>query len=108
VDLALFHQPDTYFEVPLLILKNVFASLPRLHDVSRHKINNRNIAVARICGMGGGCYDVYSGKTQGGFECSGVKKNVLLFKPGTGRDLAIIHTRSSHLPVHIEYHLILS
>lgn len=108
VEFALCHHSDTYFEVPLLILKNHFASLTRPHAVLRHEISNRNTAVALICGKGGGCYEVYSGKNQGRFGCSGVKKTFLLFKPGTRRDLATIQTRSSHLPVHTEYYLILS
>lgn len=65
MELALCHHSNIYFEVPLLIFKNVFASLPRLHVVSRHKFSNRNTAVARICEKGGGSYDVYSGKNQG-------------------------------------------
>jgi hypothetical protein len=108
VELALCHHSDTYFEVPLLILKNLFAFLPRLHAVSRHKISNRNIAVTRICEKGGGCCDVYSGEHQGRFGCSGVKKNFLSFNPCTRRDLATIQTRSSHLTVHIEYYFISS
>jgi hypothetical protein len=75
VELVFCHHSDTYFEVPLLILKKLFALLLRLHTVTCRKISNRNIGVARIFEKGGGCYEVYSGKNQGRFGCSGAKKN---------------------------------
>jgi len=48
------------------------------------------------------------GGTRDRLGCPGVKKNFLLLKPLTGRDLATLQTRSFYLTVHIEYYLILS